>query len=213
MDEAQFLVRRATLDDIAGLALLWERSGLQVLEMERHLTEFQLVASRDGNLEGAVALRVQGHVGLVHSEAFTQPGAEDEFRQLLWNRLKVLARNHGLGQLWTREQAPFWQHEAGFHEPSAEDLKKLPPQFGAPHERWQVASLREENASGVSFDKEFELFQQMSRANMEGMLDQARRLRRVAYVIAAIVVLAMCCFGAYLLVRQLSRPRRPRPGL
>jgi len=201
MDDARFVVRRATVDDLPGLATLWARCGLQVLDLERHLTEFQLVSSWDGDLEGAQALRVQGHEGFLHGEAFVRPEQNDEFRQMLWDRVRNLARNHGLVRLWTQEEGPFWHQVAGFEAAPAETLRKLPPAFGHPHGRWFVCVLRHDAPGGISLEREFEVFQQSSRASLDRVLDQTRKLRIAGYLVAAAVFLGVFGLAVYLAIR------------
>jgi N-acetylglutamate synthase-like GNAT family acetyltransferase len=211
MDPARFFVRRANLDDLPGLKTLWEHAGMQVLEMEKHLTEFQLVASLEGDLVGAVALRVEGKQGLLHSEAFLHPEEEDSFRPLLWERLKILARNRGLVRIWTREFGPYWHKEAGFNDPHPADFQKFPQAFGDPHVRWLTLGLREENPSSLSVEREFELFQQASRASMEQVMDQTRRLRVFAFALAGILFVLVFGLGVYLAFRWM-RDGGIRPG-
>src|SRR2546426_9675403 len=113
MSEPQYSLRRATVDDLPGLKVLWERARLQVLDLEKRLTEFQLVVSDAGDLIGALGLHIEGKQGKLHSEAFSQPDQQDQFRPRLWERVQTVSRNHGLVRLWTQELSPFW-HQAGF---------------------------------------------------------------------------------------------------
>jgi N-acetylglutamate synthase-like GNAT family acetyltransferase len=209
MSLPEFVVRRATVDDLAGLQILWERARLQVLDLEKHLTEFQLAVSWEGDLVGAIGLRVQGKDGLLHSEAFTRPETEDQYRPAIWERVRNLARNHGLVRVWTLEQAPFW-HQTGFAEVSAEELKKLPAALGAPHSRWLALQLREDAAVSLSLEQEFELFQQASRAGTEEVLAQARKLKLLANIIAAVVFVLAAGWVGVLAVRH-YRHVKPAP--
>jgi len=209
MDATRFVVRRATVDDLPGLTQLWARCGLQVLDLERHLTEFQLVSTWDGDLEAALALRVQGHEGLLHSEAFARPDQEDDFRQLLWERMRNLARNYGLLRLWTQEQGPFWHHVAGFEVVPTEQQKKFPSAFGPSHHLWFVTTLRHDAPGGVSVEQEFELFQQASRASLNQVFEQTRRLRFAGYLVAAVLFLSVFGLGLYVVLRL----RRERDGV
>src|SRR5213079_1001159 len=118
VSEPQYSLRRATVDDLPGLKILWERARLQVLDLEKRLTDFQLVVSDAGDLIGAVGLHIEGKQGHVHSEAVAQLEQDAKFREQIWERILVLARNHGLIRLWTLEAAPFWQQQAGFAEAS-----------------------------------------------------------------------------------------------
>ena len=194
-------VRRATVDDLPPLIALWRVAGLPVLELERRLTEFQIVVRSDGPLIGALGLRVQGHYGLLHSEAFFHPETEDEFRPHLWERLRSVARNHGLTRLWTEEDAVFW-HQTGFEPPTKEQLERLPKEFGDAHSpHWHTLQLRDEAALTRSLEQEFELFRVTQEEQSEKVMRQARVLKLVATVLA-LVLFAVVMFGFYYLFRQ-----------
>jgi len=206
MNPPEFSVRRATVEDLGGLKLLWERAGLQVLDLEKRLTEFQLAVTPVGDLMGAVGLHIVGKEGRLHSEAFTQPEQSEPLRLLLWERVRNLARNHGLVRMWTREEAPFWL-QAGFAEASSELLKKLPAALGDGHQRWLAMQLKEETVPSLSLEQEFELFQQASKASTEEVMAQARRLRTVANVIAWVVLAAAMLVVGFYGWRQLTLPK------
>jgi len=196
MSSPDYTLRRATVDDLIGLKQLWQRANLQVLDLEKRLTEFQLIVTDSGDLLGAVGLQIDGKQGQIHSEAFTQPDEQDRHRQQLWERLQSIARNHGLVRLWTRESAPFWT-QRGFQVATEELLEKLPAVFGDRARAWLALQLREENVAVISLEKEFELFQVAQQADSERLMRQAKVLRVAAYIFLGIVVLV----GGYFLVK------------
>ena len=189
MNEPQYSLRRATVDDLPGLKVLWERARLQVLDLEKRLTDFQLVVSDAGDLIGAIGLHIEGKQGQVHSEAFAQPEQDAKFRDQVWERIQVLARNHGLVRLWTREAAPFWQQQAGFAEVSPELSAKLPASFGDAPGRWLMVQLREENPAVLSVEREFELFQVSQKQETEKLMQLGRTLKLITVVVLVIVLL------------------------
>jgi N-acetylglutamate synthase-like GNAT family acetyltransferase len=207
VNSSERIVRRANVDDLPGLKLLWERAHLQVLDLEKRLTEFQLVATSDGDLMGVIALQIEGKLGRLYGEAFTHPEQADDARPWLWQRLQTLARNHGLVRLWTLEAAPFWHH-SGFTKPDPEQLKKLPDSFGDRHSHWLTLALREDSAQALSIEKEFEIFQQSQRANTEQVLAQARKLKTLAYVLTFIVTL-IAFVGLFFVFFKTARPQPP----
>ncbi len=209
MSAPEYTLRRATVDDLVGLKLLWDRTHLQVLDLERRLTEFQLLVSDTGDLMGAVGLQIDGKQGRIHSESLAQPENQDAFRQQLWERVLAVARNYGLVRLWTDETAPFWGRR-GFQEVDAEIIKKkLPAGFGDPSKRWLALQLREESAAAVSMEHEFELFQAAQKEGADKLMQQAKSLKTVAYTILAIAILV----GLYFVVRVLVRnPSILMPG-
>ena len=201
MNPPSHLVRRATVDDLPALIALWQIAGLPVLELEKRLTEFQLVARNDGPLIGAIGLQVKGHHGRLHSEAFLHPETENEFRPQLWERLQSIARNHGLTRLWTEEDAVFW-HQAGFEPPTKEQLEKLPKEFGDAHSpHWHTLQLGDEAALTRSLEQEFELFRVTQQEQSEKVMRQARVLKLLAAVLA-FVLFAVVGFGLYYLFQQ-----------
>ena len=171
MNSPEYTARRATVDDLSGLKILWERARFQVLDLEKRLTEFQLIVSDAGDLIGALALHIEAKQGLLHSGAFAQPEQEEQFRPQLWERIQSVARNHGLNRLWTQEGASFWL-QAGFVEGSAETLPRLPPGFGDRQARWLTLQLKDENVAALSIEHEFELFQTAQK-------EETERLRRL----------------------------------
>ena len=206
MSSPSYQVRRATVDDLQALVALWQVARLPVLDLERHLTEFQLVIRSDGPLVGANAVRAQGHHGNLHSEAFFHPEQEEEFRPLFWERIQTIAQSRGLARLWTQEKAPFWR-QAGFEVADGQTLKKLPADFGNPHNQWLTLQLRDETVLARSLDKEFEMFRIAQRADTEKFFRKARFLKIVATFLAVILFGAVA-IGLLYLVRQSRLTRR-----
>ena len=204
MNEPQYNLRRATVDDLPGLKILWERTRLQVLDLEKRLTDFQLVVSDAGDLIGAIGLHIEGKQGQVHSEAFAQPDQDAKFREQIWERIQVLARNHGLVRLWTREAAPFWQQQAGFAEASAELAGKLPASFGDTPGRWLMLHLREENLSVLSVEREFELFQVSQKQETEKLMQLGRTLKLITVVVLLVVLVIGGFFAVKLVIKNPS---------
>ena len=186
MNSPEYTARRATVDDLSGLKILWERARFQVLDLEKHLTEFQLIVSDAGDLIGALALHIEAKQGLLHSGAFAQPEQEEQFRPQLWERIQSVARNHGLNRLWTQEGASFWL-QAGFVEGSAETLPRLPPGFGDRQARWLTLQLKDENVAALSIEHEFELFQTAQKEDTERLRRLGRTMKVTVFVVIGIV--------------------------
>lgn len=177
-------VRRATIDDLPQLIALWKEERLPWETLERRFQEFQIAVSPEGEVLGAVGLQIAGREGLLHSEAFAYPEHADALRDLIWSRMQVVARNHGLLRVWTQLQTPFW-HLNGFVQAPAELLDKLPPGFSALPGTWYYAQLREEvTAPAAVIERELALFQAMERENTERILRRARTLKILAIVFA-----------------------------
>jgi hypothetical protein len=202
MSVPNFRVRRATLDDLPALRIIWEGLRLDPAELERRLTEFQIAVGPGGEVVGGVAFRIFQRYAQVHSEGYSDFGLADTVRPLLWERLQALALNHGIVRLWTREESPFWKQQ-GFLPPSADVLQKLPAEWIDPSARWLSLTLKDEQTL-VSMEKELALFMDSEKARSARALGQARTLKKIATVLALLFAVFVTVLTVYLL-RQSTR--------
>ncbi len=184
MDSSDLTVRRATLDDLPTLLGLWEVNRLPALELERHLTEFQVVSRPDGVVVGAIGLRSCGAQGLVHSEAFYSPHLADSVRAAVWPRLQVVARNQRLGRLWLRGELSAGWEALGFKRAVPNDFKKLPPVLADDPGPWFTAPLVDETALAEVIEREVVVFQEEAKAENERLRRQALWFKWLAGLIA-----------------------------
>src|SRR5271154_1393432 len=77
-------VRRAVIDDRPALHALWTAMHIAPDDLDRRLTEFQVVESEGGQLLGALAMEIQGGQGRIHSETFSDFALSVELREQLW---------------------------------------------------------------------------------------------------------------------------------
>lgn len=199
--ESSYKVRRALVDDRPALAALWETMRLPADELERRLTEFQVVVDADDRVIGAIGIRLAGKQGLVHSEAFTDFALADTLRAALWERLQSVAANHGLVRLWTTETAPFWSR-SGLTPPDARELEKLPPDWQSEGSRWLTLKLREDVDEVLNVDQEFALFMQAEKERTRQIMDQGKMLKLFATLLAAGLLLAVIGVGFWMLTRH-----------
>lgn len=204
MSDAGYRVRRATVDDLRWLTVLWQSVNLPVLELEKHLTEFQIIETADGQLLGAVGLQIAGRHGRIHSEAFADFGFADQFRPLLWERLQSIATNHGLLRIWTQEQSPFWSHN-GFLPGNPAVLQSLPEPWRDLPGAWLSIQLRDDLTSIVPVDKQIELLMSEERKRTERMRQHARLMKNLATLAAVILAIFVIVAVAYLI--------RKNPGI
>src|SRR5437870_4472776 len=129
-----FQVRRATLDDLAQLRIVWTKTKLDSTALEKRLTEFQVIEA--GGIAACIGIQVANQQGLIHSEAIANFTQRDQLAPVLWDRIQTIARNHGLHRLWIDEPDPFWI-QYGFVPASKEQLRKLPAVFGR-SEEWHL---------------------------------------------------------------------------
>ena len=206
MNPTEFRVRRATIEDLPDLTALWQSMNLPVNGLVRRLTEFQVATDAAGKIVGAVGLQLVGKQGLVHSEGFTDFGVTDIVRPMLWERLQMVAANHGIVRAWTKEVAPFWK-QTGLAEPDAETLTKLPAFASEEPGKWFTIKLREDIEEVLSLDKEFELFKQSTAQQSQTALNQAKLLKTIATISAIILAVAVLVAVIFMLRNNAASPR------
>ena len=207
MNPSDFRVRRATIEDLPALTALWQSMNLPINGLDRRLTEFQVATDVAGKIVGAIGFQLVGKQGLIHSEGFTDFGVTDIVRPMLWERLQMVATNHGTVRVWTKEIAPFWK-QIGLAEPDAETLAKLPV-FSSNElpGKWLTIKLREDVEELLSLDKEFELFKQSAEQESQAALSQAKTLKTIATVAAIILGILVIVVSLYMLRK--SPPQLP----
>ena len=177
-------LRRATLDDLPKLIALWQRENLPWTVLEKRFTEFQI--AEEVEFLAAIGLQISGKEAKLHSEAFTHSEQADELRGKLWERVLNLARNLGLVRVWTQLAAPCWTQN-GFHPATEASLAKLPQAFAENHGNWRVLVLKDEKATAISIEKEFEMFKESEREGTERLMRQARVMKMVAIMLAIVL--------------------------
>jgi N-acetylglutamate synthase-like GNAT family acetyltransferase len=197
-----YRTRRATVDDLAPLAELWQAGHLPVTELEKQFTDFQVAEDEQGKLAAAIGLHIEGGDGRVHSETFADFALTDALRPALWERLQVVAQNHGLFRLWTEEAAPWWKKDAGFSTPSDELLQKLPESYGPRHAGWLMLRLRDEAADPEFLEKQIAMFKEAERVKREKLMRQGKVLRIIGTVISALLLLFALAVLFYVLRKR-----------
>jgi hypothetical protein len=193
-------VRRATLEDLGPLTILWRSMNFSPEELGRRITEFQIAESAQGELLGAIGLQMIQRQGLIHAEAFTDFALADYLRPLLWNRLQSLATYHGLLRLWTQEQAPFWKH-CGLGQPDAATREQLPAPWRSLPPSWLTVKLKEDIDAVIAADPEFALMMASEKERSARLLQHAKVLRIFATLLA-IAVLALAFGATFYLLRH-----------
>jgi N-acetylglutamate synthase-like GNAT family acetyltransferase len=201
VSSSNYRVRRATLDDIGQLTALWQSMQFPTDDLARRVTEFQVAEGADGLVLGAVGLQFAERQGLVHSEAFSDFALADYLRPLLWDRLHAVATNHGLLRVWTREQAPFWNH-CGLLKADAEALEKLPALWRGPSSGWLTLKLRDDVETVMALDKEFALFMQSEKQRTERVFQHARRLKTIVTLICFALLIVVAIWAVRLFMRN-----------
>jgi N-acetylglutamate synthase-like GNAT family acetyltransferase len=200
-DSTQFSVRRATTDDRENLKSLWRSMLLPTDELEKRLTEFQVVESADGKLLGAIGIQIVRQHARLHSESYLDFAHADAARQLFWNRIQTLASNHGVFRLWTQESSPFWS-QLGFRSAIAARLAELPTDWQSAKGEWFMLQLKDEQAIGDALDKDFAAFMLSERRNTELTYERARTLKTIVTVIGFTVAILCFIVVGYMLIHR-----------
>lgn len=194
-------VRRATTDDRESLKALWQSMLLPAEELEKRLTEFQVLVAADDSVLGAMGIQIVRQHAWLHSEGYLDFAHADQARQLFWERVQTLASNHGVFQLWTQESSPFWS-QLGFRPVSAGKLSEPPPEWQPARGDWFVLQLKDEAAIKQALDKDFATFMSAEKRNTERTHEQARTLRNIITIIGFGIGILCFGFAAYLLIHR-----------
>ena len=202
MNPSRLRLHRATTDDFGRLQALWQSMHFPSAELEKRLTEFQVVETADGNVAGAIGLQIIGPHARLHSEGYTDFSVADAARELFWERIQTIASHHGVLRLWTQETSPFWPRW-GFQSPSAEALDRLPAEWRQTEAPWLTLQLKDE-AAVAAMDKELETFRASGKKRMQDTLDQARSMTNTLTTI--LLILAAICLGiaAVMFIHRIS---------
>jgi N-acetylglutamate synthase-like GNAT family acetyltransferase len=209
MSSFKFQARRATLDDLPRLKELWALMRLPDTDLERQLTDFQVVSDDTGLVVGTVAFQISLRHARIHSEAYEDFGLAEYARPVLWARIQTLATNHGLARLWTQEQSPFWSRN-GFQPATEEALEKLPSNWDRFSTSWLTLKLKDEDTL-ASLDKEFALFVESEKQQRGQLLSQAKIVKTVIVAGLILISIALSVAAIWLFIRQRSGGSLPPP--
>ena len=175
-------------------------------ELEKRLTEFQVVEAADGQIVGAIGVQIIRQHALLHSEGYTDFAVADAARQLFWERIQTVSAHHGVFRLWTQENSPFWVRW-GFQSATVELLERLPAEWKHSGDKWLTLQLKNEEAI-AALDKELEAFRESEKKRTAETLDQARTMTATITVIAFILGIVLIGVAIYLFVRRGFLPMR-----
>jgi N-acetylglutamate synthase-like GNAT family acetyltransferase len=206
MNPPKLRVRRATTDDLPSLKPLWKSLSLPADDLEKRLTEFQLVETDDGQLLGAIGIQILRQSARLHSEAYPDFDLAGQVRPLFWERIRTLAANHGVFRLWTQHDSPDWIL-SGFQPANPDALARLPDEWKPLEGQWFTCQLKDEKTIAAAFEKEFAQLTVLEKQAHQRLTDQARLLKTIITVIG--FAIGIFCFGlaGYLLFRYLSISR------
>ncbi len=195
-----YTARRANLEDLPTLMALWQKAGLPGEQLEKFLTEFQVVPGDEGVILAAIGLQIAGDEALLHSEAVFVEGDADACRVALWTRMQIVVRNQGVVRLWTLEDAEFWR--GLFHPASSSEIAALKTPFADPTASWYTLRLLDEVQMKKLVNEQLVLRGGSLDEDRAEFAEKVRKVKLVAYVVAAVVVGLLLVFAAYLFAHR-----------
>ena len=192
--------RRANLEDLPALLALWEKSHLPGTQLEKFLTEFQVVEGPTGALWAAIGLQIDGDEALIHSEAIAQGADEDTCRLALWTRMLIVLRNQGVQRVWTLEDADYWRGVFQLADPR--EKATLKAAFADPTAEWYMMRLLDEARVNKLVKEQVLLRGGSLTGDQDDLVETIQRAKIIAYSIAAMVIVLLVVFAIYLLVHR-----------
>ena len=173
---------------------------LPVDELEKRLTEFQVMVTADGQIVGAIGVQIIRQHALLHSEGYTDFSVADAARELFWERIQTIAAHHGVFRLWTQEKSPFWARW-GFQPANAETLARLPEEWKSSEDKWLSIQLKDEEAI-AALDKELAQFRESEKKRAAETLEQTRTMTKTFTVILFILGIILIGAAFFLFMRR-----------
>jgi N-acetylglutamate synthase-like GNAT family acetyltransferase len=195
-------IRRATVDDRAALNAIWASMRLSADELEKRLTEFQVVENSDGEVVGAIGIQFFQQHALLHSEGYSNFAIADAARQLFWERIQTLCANLGVFRVWTQERSPFWK-SFGFQPPTVEILARLPEAWKNEFTGgWLTLQLKNEEVITAALEKQFAGFMADEKKETDRLAEKARNLRTAITVAGFAIGILGIMVAAYLFIHR-----------
>jgi N-acetylglutamate synthase-like GNAT family acetyltransferase len=195
-------IRRATVDDRDALKTLWASMRLSPDDLEKRLTEFQVVENSDGEVVGAIGVQFSGQHTLLHSEGYSDFGIADAARLLFWERIQTLASHSGIFRIWTQERSPFWKN-FGFQPPDAEVLARLPAGWKNEFDGgWLTLQLKNEEVIAAALEKNFAPFMAEEKLGTKRISEKAKTINTIIIVVGFAIGILSIGFAIYLFVHR-----------
>ena len=195
-------IRRATVDDRAALKTIWASMRLPADELEKRLTEFQIVENAEGEVVGALGFQILRQHALLHNESYSDFAVADAARELFWDRLQKLAANHGVFRVWTQERSPFWK-SFGFQPPGAEVLARLPQEWENEFTGgWLTLQLKNEAVISAALEKQFAPFMTEEKLETEKISEKAKTINTIITVVGFAIGILGIGTAIYLFIHR-----------
>lgn len=203
MSRQALQIRRATVDDRAALRQISISMRLSADELEKRLTEFQVVETSENTVVGAVGIQFAERHALLHHEGYSDFAVADTARQLFWERIQTLCANHGAFRVWTQERSPFWK-SYGFQPPAGEVLVRLPAQWKNEFEGgWLTMQLKNEEAITTAMENRLADFMAAEKLDTARVSRQAQVIKTVIAVVGFAIGIICFALAIYLFMHRL----------
>lgn len=171
-------------------------------DLEKRLTEFQLVVDANGTFLGAIGFQVCKEHALLHNEGFTDFSIADAARDLFWQRIQVLCSNHTVFRVWSQERSPFWKN-FGFRPPDMDTLARLPAEWRNEFDgAWLTFQLKDEAAIATALGTDLVSLMDAEKKQTESVREKAQVLRTAVTVIFFAIGILAFGFAIYLLIHR-----------
>jgi N-acetylglutamate synthase-like GNAT family acetyltransferase len=195
-------IRRATVDDRETLKNLWTAMRFSPDDLEKRLTEFQVVENAGGEVVGAIGIQISRQHALLHSEGYSDFGIADAARHLFWERIQKIAANHGIFRLWTQEHSPFWKN-FGFQPPADDVLARLPDEWkNLAGDGWLTLQLKNEEVISAALEKEFATFMAEEKRGSKRISDKAKTVNLIIAILGFVVGIGSFGYAIYLFIHR-----------
>jgi N-acetylglutamate synthase-like GNAT family acetyltransferase len=198
--------RRANIEDLPGLQALWQTAGLPWEELEKFLTEFQVVTGDNGSIVGAIGLLLDGSEGLLHTEAVGAGDLSDEHRAALWRRVQIVARNQGAHRVWTQEDAPYWS-ASGF-SPATPASKGAQASFLDDSSGWSCFQLVDPTRAQAVVQEQMAVWETARQLEADEFQQRMKMFRAVAYSLAGLAIILLVALLLFVLKTRPDIVRR-----
>jgi N-acetylglutamate synthase-like GNAT family acetyltransferase len=198
MEPAPLESRRATIEDLGALEILWSQSGLPATELGKFLTEFHVVTDSEGQILHAIGLLVEGDQALLHSEALSVPlpVEPDVCRAAVWRRLRILARNQGISRIWTQEDAEYWR-VSGYQAIPESQLPPELPSFVQREAGWWMHQSPDTAQADLMVQREFALWKTQREQESQSFQQRVKAFRAVALGLFGLSLILLLGFLFY----------------
>jgi len=202
MSPPNLRIRRATVDDFAALKIIWSAMRLSADELEKRLTEFQVVENSGGEVVGAIGIQFSKQHTLLHSEGYSDFSIADAARQLFWERIQTLASHNGIFRVWTQERSPFWK-SFGFQPPDAEVLARLPIEWKNEFDGgWLTFQLKDEEKITAALENEFAPFMAVEKSGTKKISEKAKTINLIITIAGFSIGILCIGIAIYIFVHR-----------